>query len=327
MRVLIKPFFYSTILLAGCLLQVSSFAQQRDKYAPYDNGVPKGAKLIEGDILVPVIPPPKGIYATNLWTGGVVPFEFDANVDTTNQGLMLDAMAEWEAIANVNFVARNGEADFLHIQNSTRNSSFVGRQGGEQAVNIFNWGWRFIMAHELGHALGLWHEQSRFDRDTYVTIEWDRIETDASHNFNMHATEGIFGEYDFDSVMHYGQCSFSTCADCGADTENCRTITVNPPWDTNWQDTIGQRDHFSEMDELTMWVLYPPANSIFVDKNYTGGIETGIFFQPYKHVNDGVNAVSAGGSVIIQPGSYNEVGTYTKEMMMYAPLGGVTIGN
>lgn len=68
-----------------------------------------------------------------------------------------------------------------------------------------------IVAHELNHALGFWHEQSRADRDNYVRIMWQNIPTDQQHNFNKFTsgadTQGF--PYDYNSIMHYEWNAFS----------------------------------------------------------------------------------------------------------------------
>ena len=64
--------------------------------------------------------------------------------------------------------------------------------------------------HEIGHAVGLWHEQSREDRDRIVRIDWANIEAGREHNFNQHITDGDdIGGYDFGSIMHYPRTAFS----------------------------------------------------------------------------------------------------------------------
>jgi hypothetical protein len=271
---------------------------------------------------------PDAAWDTNLWPDGVVPYEFDGNVSAANRQKAIDAMAEWEAVATVDFVERDGEANYIHIQSSTMNSSFVGMIGGGQTVNIVSWDWRFIIAHEFGHALGLWHEQSRPNRDDFVRIEVDCIIPDKLHNFDIHAGAGTYPPsfgYDFDSVMHYGETAFFTptnqhCVDLG------RTITVLEPYHDTWQHAIGQRDHLSDFDQENMSFLYPESDWRFVNASF-GGIEMGTFPNPYDTLQEGALATPAGGTVWIMPGDVPAVGTYATAMTLRAPLGGVTLGD
>jgi hypothetical protein len=213
-----------------------------------------GFVLLEGDILVPEGfddgDPLRGTYANNLWPGGVVPYQFDANVSAGDQAAMLAAMAEWEVRASVDFRPRAGESSYVHIFSGTGNWSYVGRVGGRQDLSIYNWNYRFIMAHELAHALGVWHEQSRPDRGSYVQINYQNISQTAcsgscSHNFDIRGT--AHGPYDFDSVMHYGQYAFSS--------NGLPTITVLPP-NEQWQPLMGHVSHLSVGDAALMVSLY-----------------------------------------------------------------------
>lgn len=219
--------------------------------------IPANTILIEGDILVR-----RNIFnntgfqgavaASNLWPGGIVPYVFDSAVSSSNRNAMLAAMAEWEAVANVDFVLRSNQADYVYIQDSSGNSSYVGRIGGRQEIKIYNWDYRFIMAHELAHALGVWHEQSRSDRDQYIEVIYSNIQSGLENNFDIHSNARMFGPYDFDSIMHYPGCAFTRCSSCNS---SCYTIRARPAY-ASQQSRMGQRDRLSAGDVAGMQGLY-----------------------------------------------------------------------
>lgn len=69
-----------------------------------------------------------------------------------------------------------------------------------------------IVEHELMHALGFWHEQSRTDRDRFIQINWRNIQSGMEHNFEKYTQREIqfLGEgYDYRSIMHYGSHAFA----------------------------------------------------------------------------------------------------------------------
>ena len=88
----------------------------------------------------------------------------------------------------------------------------MGRQGGPQILSVGLNNERYcrkhgVLLHELGHALGFWHEQTRIDRDNYLTILWDNIKPAAVRQFQKytHETDSLGVAYDFDSIMHYSR--------------------------------------------------------------------------------------------------------------------------
>ena len=192
------------------------------------------------------------------WPNNIIYYEIQPNLP--NQQRITDAIAAWEAIAPLTFIERTDQEDYIFFRTGGGCSSFVGRVGGAQDITLSSGCSTGNTIHEIGHALGLWHEQSRVDRDEFLTINFQNIEEGAENNFETYAAQGFDGaeyteELDFNSIMLYGSFFFSA--------NDLPTIVKKDgsTFDAN-------RSFLSEGDIAGINIMYPPVNQ--------GGICNGI---------------------------------------------------
>ncbi|WP_437515294.1 M12 family metallopeptidase [Sorangium sp. So ce1099] len=178
------------------------------------------------------------------WEDGVVHYEIHPGLPDPDR--VRRAIAHWEANTAVRFEPRRNEPDWVRFVPGRGCSSYVGRQGGPQDITLAASCSTGNVIHEIGHAVGLWHEQSRADRDAFVQIDWSNIHPQHQHNFNQHIHDGDdVDAYDYASIMHYPPGAFAL--DPSRPTIVARAQGV----------TFGQRAGLSAGDIETVERMYP----------------------------------------------------------------------
>lgn len=129
---------------------------------------------------------------------------------------MTAAIAHWNSLTPIQMVARYPAAhpDYVVIKATSDTSiggaSDIGHGTGQRSIVINASGSNAgTVIHEIGHTVGLWHEQSREDRDGYVTINLANVQAGKQSQFNQHIVDGDdSGPYDYGSIMHYPRDAF-----------------------------------------------------------------------------------------------------------------------
>ncbi|XP_056877797.1 hatching enzyme 1.2-like [Takifugu flavidus] len=145
-----------------------------------------------------------------------IPYVISSSYSSRERSTIIGAMNIFNRYTCVRFFQRRWWHWFFYrdyIYFTSRNGcwSYIGRQGGRQYISLQRPGCvsSGVVHHEILHALGFHHEQSRSDRDRFVTINYANIQPGRQSNFRKVQTNNLGTSYNYRSVMHYRKTTFS----------------------------------------------------------------------------------------------------------------------
>jgi hypothetical protein len=178
------------------------------------------------------------------WPNKTMPYEINSNLP--NQSRVQQAMQHITTKTGFQFVKRTNQADYVHFQwHASSANSMLGKRGGKQIINLADWATVGNTAHEILHAMGVYHEQGRQDRDYNIRIHWTNLADGWASQYAKPVSALSIGTYDYCSIMHYGP--------TGGAKPGLKAFTVLRQTSC----TVGQRQNMSEKDIQTIKRIYP----------------------------------------------------------------------
>ena len=197
----------------------------------------------------------------DLWPRAEIPYEIDPAVPAEKVGWINWSVQQINQTALRMRPATSADQDRVVFREGGDGChSHLGRTGGAQEIQMAGCTVQGSVAHEILHAAGFYHEQSRGDRDQFIAINWNDIDPANRYNFEIRDQGGAdIGAYDYGSIMHYPARAFSTT---GQPTIVPRAQGV----------TIGQREGLSALDRAAIQQLYGNGANLPSPGSAPGGL-------------------------------------------------------
>jgi hypothetical protein len=196
---------------------------------------------VEGDMIFPKDFNPKSsarglaIYKNMKWPNGIIPYDITDITDSSEQKMIIAAMnilmydvgtpipnSDQRSACVFFRPRRSNDTVYFKIQYGSGCNSHIGYMTQEQPIMTLKKNTGLLrqgcfygetIQHELMHIMGFFHEQNRPDRDNYVKINLENVESNNVYNFDKYTwSSGTLNQntfYDYSSIMHYKTTAFS----------------------------------------------------------------------------------------------------------------------
>ncbi|KAJ3593694.1 hypothetical protein NHX12_006028 [Muraenolepis orangiensis] len=129
--------------------------------------------LLEGDLVLPTTRNAMRCWSKScLWRKSsnghvMIPYTVNRAFSSSDKSKIQNAMQSFHQRTCLRFVPRRNQYDFISFENRDGCYSGLGKTGGMQVLSLNRRGCMHhgIIQHEINHALGFQHEQTRSDRD------------------------------------------------------------------------------------------------------------------------------------------------------------------
>ena len=226
------------------------------------------------------------------WPAAVIPYTIDPALPDTAR--VTDAIRVWEASTRVRFVSRTATnaanyPNYVTFEPTPEGCfTSVGLSSGQRKVSLESGCSMGNTVHEIGHVLGLYHEQGREDRDGFVRILWENVIPGKESQFEKKVTyaDDVLA-YDYDSIMHYSAYAFSANGE--------------PTIETLGGQTIGRRDGLSAGDIASIGRIYSIDEfEVFIQQTYLDVLKRAPETAGFRNAYDWLTSCNGNSSCIAE---------------------------